>query len=76
MIFGVQYYPEHWPEERWPLDASLMQRAGVNTVRAEYCGRLSARLDSAEAVSSAPKCFCSVHSRSNCEVMATSNWSP
>jgi beta-galactosidase len=33
MIYGVQYYPEQWPEERWPVDAAMMQRAGVNTVR-------------------------------------------
>ncbi len=32
-IFGVDYYPEHWPEERWPLDARLMRGAGINTVR-------------------------------------------
>lgn len=31
--FGVDYYPEHWPEERWATDAALMQRAGFNTVR-------------------------------------------
>lgn len=31
--FGVDYYPEHWPEERWALDARLMQEAGFNTVR-------------------------------------------
>jgi beta-galactosidase len=31
--FGVDYYPEHWPPERWPLDAQLMQEAGLNTVR-------------------------------------------
>ena len=31
--FGVDYYPEHWPEERWPIDARLMQEAGFNTVR-------------------------------------------
>jgi beta-galactosidase GanA len=33
MFFGVQYYPEQWPESRWPIDAAMMQRAGVNTVR-------------------------------------------
>ena len=33
MYYGVQYYPEQWPEERWKLDAQMMQRAGVNTVR-------------------------------------------
>ena len=33
MYYGVQYYPEHWPETRWPIDAVMMQRAGVNTVR-------------------------------------------
>lgn len=31
--FGVDYYPEHWPEERWETDARLMQEAGFNTVR-------------------------------------------
>ncbi len=33
MYFGVQYYPEHWPEARWVQDVEMMQRAGVNTVR-------------------------------------------
>ncbi|MCM3627894.1 beta-galactosidase [Paenibacillus glycanilyticus] len=33
MKFGVCYYPEHWPEERWPLDAKLMRLAGINVVR-------------------------------------------
>src|SRR5688572_1623637 len=31
--FGVDYYPEHWPEERWPIDAALMAETGINTVR-------------------------------------------
>src|SRR5688572_6554909 len=31
--FGVDYYPEHWPEERWPIDAQLMAEAGFNIVR-------------------------------------------
>jgi beta-galactosidase len=31
--FGVDYYPEQWPEERWPLDADLMVRAGFTCVR-------------------------------------------
>ncbi|MBN1665771.1 MAG: beta-galactosidase, partial [Anaerolineales bacterium] len=31
--FGVAYYPEHWPEERWPEDARLMQAAGISVVR-------------------------------------------
>ena len=33
MFFGVAYYPEHWPEERWSVDARLMREAGVNGVR-------------------------------------------
>ncbi|MFD0673259.1 beta-galactosidase [Cohnella sp. GCM10027633] len=33
MIFGVCYYPEHWPEERWETDARLMKEAGINVVR-------------------------------------------
>ena len=31
--FGTDYYPEHWPEERWPEDARLMAEAGFNVVR-------------------------------------------
>ncbi len=31
--FGVDYYPEHWSRDRWPIDAQLMQEAGINTVR-------------------------------------------
>ncbi|TET52453.1 MAG: beta-galactosidase, partial [Anaerolineales bacterium] len=31
--FGAAYYPEHWPEERWPEDARLMAEAGMNVVR-------------------------------------------
>ncbi len=33
MYFGLAYYPEHWPEERWPIDAQMMQAARVNGVR-------------------------------------------
>ena len=33
MYFGVDYYPEHWPEERWPLDAKMMNEANINVVR-------------------------------------------
>lgn len=31
--FGVDYYPEHWPRERWEKDASLMQEMGIQVVR-------------------------------------------
>lgn len=31
--FGVDYYPEHWPERRWETDAQMMQEAGFNVVR-------------------------------------------
>lgn len=31
--FGVDYYPEHWPEERWETDAKLMKEMGVAVVR-------------------------------------------
>lgn len=31
--FGVDYYPEHWPKERWETDAELMQEMGVQVVR-------------------------------------------
>ena len=33
MRVGVDYYPEHWPEERWPTDARLMRDAGLTVVR-------------------------------------------
>ncbi|MCM3626728.1 beta-galactosidase [Paenibacillus glycanilyticus] len=33
MYFGVDYYPEHWPEERWPIDAKMMNEANINIVR-------------------------------------------
>ena len=33
MYYGADYYPEHWPEERWAEDACLMQAAGLNVVR-------------------------------------------
>jgi len=33
MLIGAAYYPEHWPEERWPRDAQLMREAGLGVVR-------------------------------------------
>ncbi|MFO7636915.1 MAG: beta-galactosidase [Clostridia bacterium] len=33
MVFGVDYYPEHWPEDRWSTDVRLMKEAGFNMVR-------------------------------------------
>ncbi|GAG67008.1 unnamed protein product [marine sediment metagenome] len=33
MYFGCDYYPEHWPKERWKKDAQLMAEAGFNVVR-------------------------------------------
>lgn len=30
---GVCYYPEHWPEERWALDARQMVEMGLSWVR-------------------------------------------
>ena len=32
-LFGVAYYPEHWPENYWEQDARRMQECGVNAVR-------------------------------------------
>jgi beta-galactosidase len=31
--FGVDYYPEHWPKERWNRDIELMKEADINIVR-------------------------------------------
>jgi len=33
MNFGCDYYPEHWPEERWQKDVQMMAEAGFNVVR-------------------------------------------
>lgn len=33
MIFGVDYYPEHWDRDEWEAQAALMEEAGFNTVR-------------------------------------------
>lgn len=30
---GVDYYPEHWSEEKWEKDAEKMRETGVKTVR-------------------------------------------
>jgi beta-galactosidase len=30
---GADYYPEHWPEERWETDLQMMNDAGFNVVR-------------------------------------------
>jgi beta-galactosidase len=32
-LFGVDYYPEHWPESDWARDAQRMRECGVNAVR-------------------------------------------
>lgn len=33
MIFGVDYYPEHWDKSEWKSQAKLMREGGFNTVR-------------------------------------------
>ncbi len=33
MYVGVDYYPEHWPQDRWEYDIQLMRKAGFNIVR-------------------------------------------
>jgi len=33
MYYGADYYPEHWPQERWETDARLMREAHINLVR-------------------------------------------
>ena len=32
-LFGVDYYPEHWPRERWAIDARMMREMGIQIVR-------------------------------------------
>ena len=33
MKLGVCYYPEHWPPDRWQIDAQQMREAGISIVR-------------------------------------------
>ncbi|UCC23144.1 MAG: beta-galactosidase [Planctomycetota bacterium] len=33
ILVGADYYPEHWPRERWETDIKLMKDAGFNVVR-------------------------------------------
>ncbi|MBC8496809.1 MAG: beta-galactosidase, partial [Chloroflexi bacterium] len=33
MKLGVCYYPEHWSQERWSIDAQQMRAAGISIVR-------------------------------------------
>jgi beta-galactosidase len=33
LFFGVDYYPEHWPRERWAEDVRLMKKLGIQMVR-------------------------------------------
>lgn len=33
MRYGAEYYPDHWPEERWAAEADLMHRANINVTR-------------------------------------------
>ena len=41
MKLGVCYYPEHWPADRWSIDAQQMREAGISIVRiAEFAWAL------------------------------------
>ncbi len=33
ILLGTAWYPEQWPESRWPADLDLMQKAGIRFVR-------------------------------------------
>jgi beta-galactosidase len=33
LLLGTSWYPERWPESRWPVDLELMQKAGIHFVR-------------------------------------------
>ena len=33
LYVGAAYYPEHWPETRWPEDIRLMREAGLTVAR-------------------------------------------
>ena len=31
--FGVDYYPEHWGKNRWPIDLKMMKEMGLDVIR-------------------------------------------
>jgi len=33
LVYGVDYYPEQWPESRWAEDVRLMREVGIQVVR-------------------------------------------
>lgn len=33
LLLGADWYPEQWPESRWPVDLELMQKAHLHVVR-------------------------------------------
>ncbi|MDA8251969.1 MAG: beta-galactosidase, partial [Rhodospirillales bacterium] len=33
LLLGTAWYPEQWPESRWPKDLALMQAAHIDVVR-------------------------------------------
>lgn len=33
ILLGTAWYPEQWPQSRWPVDLDLMQKAGIHVVR-------------------------------------------
>lgn len=44
MIFGADYYPEHWDREEWENQAKLMRECNFNTVRmGEFAWKLFER---------------------------------
>lgn len=48
VYYGADYYPEHWPRERWAVDIKLMQELGLDVVRlAEFSWQ---KLETSEGV--------------------------
>lgn len=47
MIFGADYYPEHWDRTEWKNQARLMRECGFNTVRiGEFAWKLIEKTES------------------------------
>lgn len=48
MIFGADYYPEHWDKSEWKRQARLMRECGFNTVRiGEFAWKIFERTEGA-----------------------------
>ena len=54
MRLGVCWYPEQWPESRWPTDLAMMRDAGLTLTDDPAGAAQAAGLDGVRPVAPAP----------------------